>query len=438
MNFLSEGWLSGQEPPKEPSGLRNSVMEILVKGPVSEEERQDVRKFFVDFHLHRWGLEECYTYIPNYREDLQKILKTIGNQDGQGYSLLVRMLFETLKEYVDDPELAQVVRYNAVLTIGELNQTQTGNKPTPLPDARKYLEALLKSSKTELYLKIAALKGLVRHADSQGSDAEKNALANLFDTYAFAPPSPKGVEAAEVIWMRDLALQGLGYVGNPGAKGERVGKLLSIIQADKDYSLETRTLAAIALTQMRITVAHLGKTKPMAVADALFKLAAESLTNELHRHYSLRKGVLEGYENRQTLRAANMEMLSPEENSIQIRSLRQRTKFVAKRFADAMDPNKTAVAQLLTTNSDKASYTKIYKKLRDIRDMYDKIGVTNPKKGKESENPEPVSASSSQELQYVKLHSNLEKQLQTFYDLLGLDKKALRPKVKRRVSTPRY
>ncbi|MDO4582633.1 MAG: hypothetical protein Q4D62_00885 [Planctomycetia bacterium] len=443
MVFSGTHWLAGQEPPKEPSGLRNTVMEILVKGPVSDEERQNVRKFFLEFHLQRWNLEECYIYIPNYREDLQKILKTISDQDGQGYAMLVRMLFDALREYADDPELAQVVRYNAVLTIGELNQTQaSGRKPTPLPDARKYLESLVKSSKTELYLKIAALKGLVRHADSQGSDAEKNALANLFDTYAFAPTSKKGHDAPEVIWMRELALQGLGYVGNPGAKGERVGRLLAIIQADKNYSLETRTIAAVALTQMRLTPAHLGKTKPMALADTLFKLAAESLTNEYQRNYTLRKGVLEGYENRQTMRAARMEMqtpLTPEENSIQIRSLRQRTKFVAKTFADAMDPNKTDVAKLLTSNSDKANYSKIYKKLRDIRDMYDKIGVTHPKKGKdkEGESPEPMMVSSSQELQFVKLHDNLEKQLQTLYDLLGLDKKALRPKVKRRPSTMR-
>ncbi|MDO4576065.1 MAG: hypothetical protein Q4D98_12730 [Planctomycetia bacterium] len=433
------------------SGQRTRVVEFLTQaygsqakaGTKVDPEEEKVAKAYFDWQITRWTQDDKDIEIPYYRDELLKIYRQLG-EDDKSLALANGQVVPILKKYINSPEQEMIVRYNAVILLGDLNEKQvSGGKPVPLADARKTLDTLLKGKDTEPAIRVAALRGLVRHAGANIPDAEKERLAGVFDTYAFVKPPETGVDPPEVIWMRDLALQGLAAAGASGAKGERVEKLLTIVSTQDLYDLDTRTRAAQALGRMtKLTPAMLGKArKPMQVYEMVAQLAAEALTAENHRKYRLRSGVMEGFESRATARYA--ETMSPEENAMQIRSLRQRTKAVAVVFYDVLNPTRSQLFAMLST-SEKTKAQKIARKLRDIRDKFDKVGETKEKTQKEKDrererNPEGDMMErytpTDQELSFEKLQMDMEKELGLLYDLLQMDKSGLELKKRRPTSS---
>ena len=439
---------------------RNMVIAKIVAG-LSDADKKTVDEFLTA-HFERWNVEENEIYIPYYRADLQELLKKVVNRKGKGYADAVGMIFAKLQGLSKSEVF--IVRYNALLMMGELDQSQeAGAVAVPLAAARKELIAALKDPKIEPASKIAILRGLVRHAGLEIKPEEKKELASFFDAYAFVEITAKTTD--DILWMQELALKGIGNAGDPGAKGERIAKLYEIITTPTERDMETeykiktdekknkpdeksvrlvsraRTAAALALASLKADAKAFAAAKvaPLDAVKAIAGLAADALTTECKRHYTLQKGRLSFNESRSGVarlgsQSGSEVQMDPQENIEQIRSLRQRTKAVAEPFYTALSPKKTNWDALLTSAVDKKFCRDTYKAIAKIYELYDRTGFIKPKKDDKKPKKDPGETTKPQqdvlppkEITYNDLQEDLLGELRGLYELLGRDKTPLTP-----------
>jgi hypothetical protein len=159
-------------------------------------------------------------------------------RSGPIYNHLVSLAMGFLRPAVADPTLHPVVRYNAILMIGDLDTAVaaagTRAAVTPLPEGLTVLLEALNDPKQIDVVRVGALHGLVRHASAGIGDPQirdKQVVPALVQIAT--APVPPGRPPEGHAWMRKLAVDALGNLGMPGAGGA-IAKTLASIAGNQD------------------------------------------------------------------------------------------------------------------------------------------------------------------------------------------------------------
>lgn len=388
---------------------------VMDKDP-DKEGRKIFEKLFAS-QLSLWSSDT--TQISAMKQGLNEFLDRLSkSENGQkACEIAADVMFAQLKEVALGKE-KQVVRINAVIMIGELNSSLSP-KVTPYAKARPFLKELLKS--TEPAIQIAALSGLALHVNPQNPrnlkdqkdqrelnlrSEEKEELAKIFAQYAFAPLA-KGdaIGTPETQWMRSISLEALGNIGLPGPKNDYAVKLLDSATTqtkplESPYfrrDMERRIMAALAFSKLKISEDTLRdlKKKPNEIVEIMTKLFLSFMIYEYNTDFNFQEN-MNGDEmgGGPAMMRASVQM-TPEEEALQIRLWKQRTKAIALAFNWIFTNRDSNLVKMQGGNTQ---FTKVARQISGISSMYDRAGLpkrTRPSRSMDTENPMPMPEESS-------------------------------------------
>lgn len=230
-----------EEKPDEALGRsqRMEIAKILRSGSLTPDAQKLLDAYYGKYIFPRWTVAASHAVLS--ARDLPRV--QLRNdlamaKSGPVYNHLLSLAMGFLKPAVADPTLDPVVRYNAILLIGELDTAVaapgTRATVTPLPGGLTALLEALNDPKQIDVVKVGALQGLVRHASAGFADPQvrDKQVIPLLVQMATAPVPP-GRSPEGHAWMRKLAVDALGNLGMPGAGGA-IAKTLANIAGNQD------------------------------------------------------------------------------------------------------------------------------------------------------------------------------------------------------------
>jgi hypothetical protein len=185
-----------------------------------------------------------------------------AGKSGAPYNRLNELTFTMMKAIIAG-DFPISVKYNAMLVIGELNETEfdaaVGAKLKPLPKALDFMIKVVqsKSSKVPDYLRVPALLGILRHAEIHPTqpmppDLRPAVTKTLLELLAQKTPPDNRTPEAQA-WLRRLAAEALGSMGEPGLEGgAEVLSALAATVKDANNPPSVRCAAAQAFGEMKL------------------------------------------------------------------------------------------------------------------------------------------------------------------------------------------
>ena len=236
-----------------------------------------------DMGRYRTTSAKAYARAPSGNADdrnqfgrflLDVYFPSMTQYDASSLANLGRMRYDFMRNFVrgaapaaqkDATQLAQkkmteivkgryhpAVRYNAMLILGDLDATysgQGGEPPAPLPDANKYLTSYVSSgintARAPAPLIVGALIGLERHAASlaQLPAANRSATAGALLAVLEKDEFPHEISPSVSQWIKVIAARGLANIGVLG-DGNRVHNSMLKFIGDEKARLNNRVRVA--------------------------------------------------------------------------------------------------------------------------------------------------------------------------------------------------
>ena len=258
--LLGQGQFSAWQFDKEQEANQKTILNAFRSGSIGAD-RQGVEKFFDNYYFARWTVPDQSKLgaIQGYTVEFLNDLK-YSTGDARDYFL--NKSFTVLQKMAADQSVTPHARYNAILTIGAMNQrdaARPGDPVVPYSQALPYLVNQYNSQTTPDALRVGALVGIVRHA--QHGIADDNIKNNtvpelLIKIIRAGKPVLQGDAYAQEMadWHRLLALDGLAALKSAGARGEVVDVLSSVIDESLE-SFEIRCRAARTFGDLDLSAA---------------------------------------------------------------------------------------------------------------------------------------------------------------------------------------
>ncbi len=262
--------------------------------PLGQAEQLMVDNYFngYEFRVLTQTSPEDLAQLPERRFDLFKryILQV---KQADNHQKLIDLTLNMMQQIVLE-EFHPVVRYNAMLIIGELNEQEVLRVgATPLPQepyaaALPFIIERIEDAKTTDAVRVAALVGLVRHLEWEPFRAPSkplpagvrtsmiNSLVKLAEMKT--PPGKRTAEGQ--LWMRRRAIECLGLAGEVTATPQIIAPVEKILK-DNTEPLQLRCVAAKALGEMNIPAGQ--KMDAADLTRTLGTLASLAIKNEFER-----------------------------------------------------------------------------------------------------------------------------------------------------------
>ncbi|MGA2034511.1 MAG: hypothetical protein ABSG68_19870 [Thermoguttaceae bacterium] len=255
------------------------------------DDPQMFRDFFTQYVLPDWTLAKNRATLAedrgqrkNLRTQYLNIAGAAPNQ--QAHTALNKLVLDYMDKLVRSPRIDPVVRVNAALMIGDLNETEPATPVQPLPEALDVLLAMVDNPKLPDAVKVAALVGISRHAAApDGLAAEpKNKVIVSLTALAIAPlPADRRPDGP--CWIRGQAAEILGLLRSAGNGGSVPAALLVMLK-NPALSVSARCAAARALGQLNYGGVAFS---PGPCVQELGKLAVDCLAAEEQNDVSRRR-----------------------------------------------------------------------------------------------------------------------------------------------------
>jgi hypothetical protein len=245
------------------------VFKVLSAGEIEKGKEAQFDRYFREYSLGRWTLPANQASLPNFRKELRNYLGMTFQKGPKVHTQLNRILLEQMPKIAAGNH-APVVRVNATLMLGDLNSQESPTKPAaivPLAAAVEPLAKLFTDEKQLESVRVAALEGLRRHAESGIADGDTRTVLVAALVKLISSPTPPDRLPSGYDWMRGQASDVLGAIGQPGEKGE-VAIALSQVVANSKATAGTRRAAARALGRLDYAKAGSLNVSPIAVALA--------------------------------------------------------------------------------------------------------------------------------------------------------------------------
>ncbi len=197
---------------------------------------------------------ESLFQLADRRESVMKMVQDAPAGSPVRDYLVGEVLLPAMTRIAEDGEYHPAVRLNAVLMVAGLNEregSRGGAAPQPLPAAEQFLLRLASTDTTPSFLRVAAMSGLIRHAELDGQllvlsgggpgaidDGQRRALMNLGCSLveAVAETDFAGL-SDDQYWLTRQAVQLLGGLARPGDSGQVVACLKKLIENEKTPTL---------------------------------------------------------------------------------------------------------------------------------------------------------------------------------------------------------
>ena len=234
----------------------------LLKANNIDSDRQGIDRFFDNYYFFRWTPPTATGSVRAYSQELLQDLKEVTGVAAREY--LLNKSFDTLRKMAADATVTSVARYNAIYTIGQLNQREaqgTSTPPAPYAQALPYLvNEFDKKGDTPDYLRLGALLGIQRFASLGIADAEmKDTTVPAALTKVIQEGKPvqnRDVGEQEILdYFRYRAIETLGVLKSTGSRGEIVDLLLDVMENSQETP-DLRCFAARTLADMNFQAAN--------------------------------------------------------------------------------------------------------------------------------------------------------------------------------------
>ena len=260
--------------------------------------------YYASYLFPQWTqtTEANLNLLPKERDKFVKNSLELSAKNPAAHSRLVDLTHLKLSEIAQDPEFHPAVRYNAILIVGLLNETEpnrgTGVKQMPEP----YIKALttlmeeLKKPGNNEAVRVGALLGVTRHLEWDNSKPagagnkippamRTDAITELTSIVSTKVP-PKGRSVEGQTWLRRRALEALGHAYALKVEPD-FAKLLSGIITDDAEPISLRCTAADVMAHVDFPA---GSAPPIpSTAKDLGYLALFACNSELLRLEGLKK-----------------------------------------------------------------------------------------------------------------------------------------------------
>ena len=246
------------------------VRSVLRSGKVAGADKEFLDNYYNKYGFARWSLPANYSRLPGLRKDLVNDFRSSKDQSRAYLNSMSLNFFSKMATVNVHP----AVRYNAMLVVASLNSKDAGTRDpaVPLSEALPVLLSSVQDEKQIDAVKVAALRGIWRHAALGITDEQvRNDVIAMASTLAGSKSAP-GRTAEGHAWMRRRAIDILGTLGIPGDDSE-TAKLLAQIVSQESNPLSVRLAAADALGRLQVADDTQVDTKTTALS--LGKLALE-------------------------------------------------------------------------------------------------------------------------------------------------------------------
>ena len=258
------------------SRQQSNASNIFRDGGINSQFQNYYKEVVVP-ELTRYDVQSLATLTDKHHKIIKDLATRVRNNTVRAY--LIKDVFFPMLGQIVDGNYHPAVRYNAILTIGKLDEV-VGKQRIAAPRAyRDSLPYLLKkytdfADPKLAYMKYGAFKGIARIAGlefqkngSTSGDAAKPILTALLGA------KPAGLPDDLFKSMQKTAVQTLGLTGDPS----NADAYASLIK-DEKVSIWTRAEAAVAFS--KIKAATFDSAKVEAVADSMAKLMHDVLRQE--------------------------------------------------------------------------------------------------------------------------------------------------------------
>lgn len=278
--------INGQPIAKPKPSERTRVLAILREGQLPREDQALWDGYWL-YRVAEFTWKESLPNLPKLRDTLKKQeLMTSGSAPTpQLHTALVALLRERFFGLASRPEYHPTVRLNAMLVVGDLNETEPnvqGQGAVPLPRALQDLfRAVNNGDDDELqqpdYIRVAAMVGLLRHAQLNVADQARGPIMQLMLQLIAPQAAENATPTDSEIWLcrqaiRVVAALALKYteVNSPDLE-----LALRPVLNNPAADLQTRCLAARALGYLEATGFDADETPDLVfdLADLLVAVA---------------------------------------------------------------------------------------------------------------------------------------------------------------------
>ena len=283
VDFANKQWTEIRDytEPVRAEVTRNTTMFSRVAKEArfgSPDEENTARNYF-RFRAAEFTWPEKVKELPKKRRDIALDLRKAYGAHADDRTIhmwLNNEIFNNFKAIASGEAYHPAARYNAMLVIGELNQIEPdigGRGAVPWSKTLEFLIPTINDEKQLDAVRVAAIDGLVRHAElSTGADVRRQ-LATLFTNIAKTKKPSGAMQPATLAWLRRRSVVGLAAMAVRGAaeanKPDCVSAVRDVLE-DESLSVLARSDAALALGAFDKSA--IGATRVMADCDALARL----------------------------------------------------------------------------------------------------------------------------------------------------------------------
>ena len=251
-------------------GEQSSIFQSLQTGAGNPDQ---VQTFLKDYYLARWTVHDNARYVHTYRAELVGDAATMS---ASGRATFLGASIEQLSALIAAEDVAPAVRFNAVLAIGELNESgQAGGTETPYAPAIPALVGFCAADKKlPDYIVLGALIGLVRHAAlGISDDAARQSVVQVFlDTLEPSYDRKHNFSQEITAWLQQKAVMGLAAFRSPsgGGEGTRILDTFRRIIEEPSGDYQLQNLSARGISEMNFE--NLGDYDVAGLAHSMLNL----------------------------------------------------------------------------------------------------------------------------------------------------------------------
>ncbi len=245
-----QGTAAGWQTDASLASKKSDILNLL-KTNSYDSDRQGVEKFFDNYYFARWTQPANVGQVRNFSQEL--LIQDFKDLGGGARDYFLNKSFDQLRRMVADQTVTPTARFNAVYTIGMLNQKEAPNAntaPTPYPQSLPYLIKESGNAAAPDYIRYGALLGVLRHAIigvtvPELRDTEIPALFTKIIQDG-KPAAGRDSGTQELLDCSRLrAIEGLGALKGVGNNNEIIAILLGLIENSQE-SINVRCQAARA------------------------------------------------------------------------------------------------------------------------------------------------------------------------------------------------
>ncbi|QDU26336.1 hypothetical protein ETAA8_14140 [Anatilimnocola aggregata] len=253
-----------------------------------------VDRYFNNFEFRTLtqSTPEALEALPKARFDFFKYyIFVCKNQET--HQEMIKLTFAMMQQIAMN-NFHPVVRYNAMIMIGDLNEQEvlrvgaTPLLPEPYAAAIPFMVDRISDPKTPDPVRIAALVGLIRHLEWEPFRAPekpipagtRTTMLSTLIKLAETKDPPAGRTVVGQQWLRRRAIEALGLAGAVTAQPNAIATIEKVLK-DTSEPTSVRCAAALALGRMNVPANH--KIDANELARILAQLATSSVVGEFDR-----------------------------------------------------------------------------------------------------------------------------------------------------------